>query len=128
MNTNTAGWIGAIDDDLVHRTGLAKFATNHKAVSKVNLRMKNHTYIFVVVIACLLLSRPHPAMGHEVGETASSKPNFIILLTDDQGYQDLGCYGSPNIKTPRIDAMRIRECDLPISMHSLFVVRQEKRS
>ncbi|MEN8774359.1 MAG: sulfatase [Akkermansiaceae bacterium] len=32
-------------------------------------------------------------------------PSFIIIFTDDQGYQDLGCFGSPNIKTPRIDKM-----------------------
>ncbi len=35
----------------------------------------------------------------------AQKPNFIIIFTDDQGYQDLGCYGSLNIKTPRIDQM-----------------------
>lgn len=32
-------------------------------------------------------------------------PNFIIIFADDQGYQDLGCYGSPAIKTPNIDRM-----------------------
>jgi arylsulfatase A-like enzyme len=36
---------------------------------------------------------------------SQSKPNFIIILTDDQGYNDLGCYGSENIRTPRIDQM-----------------------
>jgi arylsulfatase len=36
---------------------------------------------------------------------AAEKPNFVIIFTDDQGYQDLGCYGSPNIKTQRIDQM-----------------------
>lgn len=35
----------------------------------------------------------------------TTKPNVIIILTDDQGYQDLGCFGSPDISTPRIDKM-----------------------
>ncbi|MGB0580422.1 MAG: sulfatase family protein, partial [Limisphaerales bacterium] len=36
---------------------------------------------------------------------AAKKPNVIIIFTDDQGYGDLGCYGSPNIETPNIDRM-----------------------
>lgn len=32
-------------------------------------------------------------------------PNFIIIFADDQGYQDLGCFGSRTIKTPNIDRM-----------------------
>ncbi|MDW5288900.1 sulfatase-like hydrolase/transferase [Formosa sp. PL04] len=35
----------------------------------------------------------------------AEKPNFIIIFTGDQGYQDLGCFGSPNIKTPNIYKM-----------------------
>ena len=38
-------------------------------------------------------------------EAAKDKPNFIIIFTDDQGYGDLGCFGSTKIKTPNIDRM-----------------------
>ena len=36
---------------------------------------------------------------------ASDLPNFVVILTDDQGYGDLGVQGHPYIRTPRIDRM-----------------------
>ncbi|NIP26506.1 MAG: sulfatase-like hydrolase/transferase [Phycisphaerae bacterium] len=38
-------------------------------------------------------------------KASKGKPNFIIIFTDDQGYQDVGCFGSPNINTPNLDRM-----------------------
>jgi arylsulfatase A-like enzyme len=40
-----------------------------------------------------------------VTAAADRAPNFIIIFTDDQGYQDLGCFGSPDIRTPHVDGM-----------------------
>ena len=38
-------------------------------------------------------------------DATSRKPNFVIILADDLGYADLGCFGSATIATPHLDRM-----------------------
>ena len=65
--------------------------------------MIRHLAIFLTVLLLGLLAIVHAADVPEPNVT--SKPNFIIIFTDDQGYGDLGCFGGTHVKTPRIDQM-----------------------
>ena len=38
-------------------------------------------------------------------DAESTRPNFIIVIADDVGWNDIGAYGNPHIRTPNIDAM-----------------------
>ena len=40
-----------------------------------------------------------------LGGSAAGVPNLVVILVDDLGYGDLGCYGSPLHETPHIDRL-----------------------
>ena len=35
----------------------------------------------------------------------SAPPNVVMILADDLGYGDLGCYGAKNVETPHVDRL-----------------------
>ncbi len=49
---------------------------------------------------------------------AADRPNVIVVMTDDQGYGDLGCHGNPILKTPNLDKLHaesVRFTDFHVS-------------
>lgn len=60
------------------------------------------TYIAAALLpVCTLSSAKAPKK-----KTAdSSRPNVIVILADDLGYGDLGCYGAKGVQTPNVDRL-----------------------
>ena len=52
--------------------------------------------LFALLSGCLLSG---------IAEAGQTKPNVIIIYTDDHGTLDANCFGAPDLCTPNIDAL-----------------------
>jgi len=59
--------------------------------------------VLIATVAILAVGCKEKA--EEPIEKEVKQPNVVLIFTDDQGYQDLGVFGSPDILTPNLDQM-----------------------
>ncbi len=60
---------------------------------------------FSLALVLICMAAIGPCCKTAVLAAQAVKPNFVILLTDDQGYGDLGCYGASDFRTPNMDSL-----------------------
>lgn len=64
-----------------------------------------YTYVILLVLGSGLFTMESNAQNN-TSESEESKPNILLIFTDDQGYHDVSYYGTKDIRTPNIDKIR----------------------
>lgn len=60
---------------------------------------------FVLLCFFVMIISSHVCFAQETKQLAGSKPNIVLVITDDQGYGPIGRHGHPWIKTPNLDKL-----------------------
>ena len=63
-------------------------------MKKLKIYLMSFPLIFFTFISCTPISKEK-----------KEKPNFIIFIADDISWDDFGCYGNRQVKTPNIDKL-----------------------
>jgi len=66
--------------------------------------MKISGIVLMVLIIVFAICSQGEAINNPP-RSADSLPNIVLIMVDDMGYGDAGCYGNKVIKTPNIDAL-----------------------
>jgi arylsulfatase A len=66
--------------------------------------LKNAIRFLPTILALLLADVFAPAFSRG-DEPPPRRPNVLVILCDDLGYGDLGCFGHPTIRTPHLDKL-----------------------
>ncbi len=72
--------------------------------SRAFLRHGLHRRLTTSAIAAIAVLAAHVVLSQPVNAEQAARPNIVVILADDMGYSDIGCYGG-EIDTPNLDRL-----------------------